>query len=543
MPLASGPTGSIQIAKGDGTFYGDTGFVYVPGVTGSVTLQGDFLPTLSNTYRLGITGQTWKSLAVGPDTINIIGYSGSAELGIDNNGLAYFDTGLSLPFINVGPAISTLGSAGGWKLDVSGNPNDNTYDLTAQQNLTTVPYGQTGPVYSLIKRVGATGTVGATGYTGYTGTVGYTGYTGYTGTVGATGATGPAGTNGYSSGLVLVLDVSNNAAAPALLNPMLVTPNTGTQTNITYTFAGNNDHTAHLLGSFISPTNLLTSTLIPSGFWDLNVYANANQTGRAVYIYNKLYYVDADGVTNKTLIVDGTADLTRINVTTNIELYTNTVYVPVTTLSSLTQRIILEMYVIEPGSGNTTGNTASVYFRGSTITHLHTSLAANVGATGPQGPIGATGYTGPTGPAASDANAYTTYTPTWTNSSGTQPSLGNGTLNGRYKQIGKTVFVNIKLNFGSSTTAGSPDGGNWTFSLPVNAIAAEAIMLTAAFLDNGIHWYSGIVTGTFSGATNSFQILCNTGAVGGYSSPVNFMTPFVWGNSDALIIGGSYEAE
>jgi len=491
------------------------------------------LPSITNTYRLGITGQAWKSLAVGPETINIIGYSGSAELGIDNNGLAYFNTGLSLPFVNVGPAVSTLGAAGGWKLDVSGNTNDNTYDLTAQQNNVSAPYGQTGPVYSLIKRVGPTG---------YTGTVGATGYTGHTGHTGIQGATGPAGTNGYSSGLVLVLDVSNNVAAPALLNPMLVTPNAGTQTKITYTFVGNSDHTAHLLGSFISPTNLLTSTLIPSGFWDLNVYANANQTGRAVYIYNKLYYVDADGVTNKTLIVDGTADLTRINFITSIDLYTNTVYVPVTTLSSLTQRIILEMYVIEPGSGNTNGDTASVYFRDSTLTHLHTSLAANVGATGPQGPIGATGYTGPTGPAASDANAYTAYTPTWTCSSGTQPSLGNGTLNGRYKQIGKTVFVNIKLNFGSSTTAGTPDGGNWTFSLPVNAIAAEAIMLTAAFLDNGVHWYSGIVTGTFSGATNSFQILCNTGAVGGYSSPVTFMTPFVWGDTDALIIGGSYEA-
>jgi hypothetical protein len=183
MPLASGPTGAIQISQGDGTFYGDTGFVYVPGVTGSVTLQGDFLPTLSNTYRLGITGQTWKSLAVGPETIQIIGYSGSAELGIDNNGLAYFNTGLSLPFINVGPSVSTLGAAGGWKLDVSGNPNDNTYDLTAQQNNVSAPYGQTGPVYSLIKRVGPTG------YTGYTGPIGHTGYTG---PIGHTGSTGPS---------------------------------------------------------------------------------------------------------------------------------------------------------------------------------------------------------------------------------------------------------------------------------------------------------------------------------------------------------------
>jgi hypothetical protein len=187
-PGSVGITGAIQYSNNNGGFLGDTGFVYVPGVTGgSVTLQGDFLPSISNTYRLGITGQTWKSLAVGPDTISIIGLAGSADLGLDNNNIAYFNTGLSVPYVNIGPAISVNGAVGGWKIDVSGNPNDTTYDLTAQQSNVSAPYGQTGPVYSLIKRVGPTGytgTVGATGYTGYTGTVGYTGYTGYTGPTG-----------------------------------------------------------------------------------------------------------------------------------------------------------------------------------------------------------------------------------------------------------------------------------------------------------------------------------------------------------------------
>jgi hypothetical protein len=143
-----------------------------------VTIQGDFLPSLSNTYRLGATGNTWKSLAVGPDTILIIGQSGSAELGIDSNGLAYFDTGLSLPFVNVGPSINTLGAAGGWNLGVTGLATSSDYDLIAQQNNVSYPYGQTGPIYSLIKRVGPTGA------TGYTGTVGATGYTGLQGPTG-----------------------------------------------------------------------------------------------------------------------------------------------------------------------------------------------------------------------------------------------------------------------------------------------------------------------------------------------------------------------
>jgi hypothetical protein len=47
--------------------------------------------------------------------------------------------------------------------------------------------------------------------------------------------------------------------------------------------------------------------------------------------------------------------------------------------------------------------------------------------------------------------AWTAYTPTWTSDSGS-PSIGNGTLVGRYKQLGKTVFFNLKLTYGSTTT-------------------------------------------------------------------------------------------
>ena len=57
------------------------------------------------------------------------------------------------------------------------------------------------------------------------------------------------------------------------------------------------------------------------------------------------------------------------------------------------------------------------------------------------------------------------YTPTW-NAGTTNPTLGNGTLVGRYVQIGKTVHATISLTFGSTTTIGS---GAYTFGLPVAA--------------------------------------------------------------------------
>src|SRR5579864_7885838 len=59
--------------------------------------------------------------------------------------------------------------------------------------------------------------------------------------------------------------------------------------------------------------------------------------------------------------------------------------------------------------------------------------------------------------------AWASYTPSWTGSS-TNPSLGNGSLTGRYTQIGKVVLFSVVLTAGSTTTYGS---GFWTFTLPI----------------------------------------------------------------------------
>src|SRR6266516_650520 len=61
------------------------------------------------------------------------------------------------------------------------------------------------------------------------------------------------------------------------------------------------------------------------------------------------------------------------------------------------------------------------------------------------------------------APAFTGYVPVWA-SSGTQPVLGNGVINGRYYQIGKLVVAKVDLTIGSTTTFGT---GTYTFSLPI----------------------------------------------------------------------------
>lgn len=133
-------------------------------------------------------------------------------------------------------------------------------------------------------------------------------------------------------------------------------------------------------------------------------------------------------------------------------------------------------------------------------------------------------------------DAWISYTPSWT-ASGSAPSLGNGTISGRYKVVGKTIFVSVKLVTGSTTTYGS---GDWRFSLPVTAYSADSIQMSCSMLDNGINWYQGTVNGTYSGLTDRTSIICDTAGVN--AAAVTATTPFTWGAGDSLIFNGSYEA-
>lgn len=99
------------------------------------------------------------------------------------------------------------------------------------------------------------------------------------------------------------------------------------------------------------------------------------------------------------------------------------------------------------------------------------------------------------------ADAWTAYTPTIT-ADGGGFSLGNGTISGRYKQLGKTVYFHVKFIYGSTTNPGS---GHWNFSLPVTAQNAN-FTFPAAILDSGVAWYGGIGNGNYTGSTTTFAV-------------------------------------
>jgi len=124
--------------------------------------------------------------------------------------------------------------------------------------------------------------------------------------------------------------------------------------------------------------------------------------------------------------------------------------------------------------------------------------------------------------------AWTSWTPTWSGSLGA-PSLGNGTVAAKYKQIGKTVFFRIHYVFGSSTNFGS---GAYGFTLPVSAVEDTACAVVCVD-SSATNRYPA--TGWLSGGS-VFRVAAGSGAAG-----IAPGVPFTWDASDELIMGGVYE--
>jgi len=132
------------------------------------------------------------------------------------------------------------------------------------------------------------------------------------------------------------------------------------------------------------------------------------------------------------------------------------------------------------------------------------------------------------------------YAPRWSASFST-PDIGNGTLEGYYKQIGKTTFVRINLYTSSSTTFGS---GSWYFDLPTNAITPEAIVLPSTVIYNrgDLYQATSIIN---NGTNNQISVIVNNSG-SNISTEINANFPFRWGDEPItghkIQINGTYES-
>jgi hypothetical protein len=102
--------------------------------------------------------------------------------------------------------------------------------------------------------------------------------------------------------------------------------------------------------------------------------------------------------------------------------------------------------------------------------------------------------------------AGTVFTPTWS-SSGTQPTIGNGSLIGRYMRVNKLVYVSMQLTIGSTTNVGT---GAFLFGFPVTAAATPTnfgTMPNGGFLyDNSAGTGYNLVNSYNAGSTANFRV-------------------------------------
>jgi len=142
-------------------------------------------------------------------------------------------------------------------------------------------------------------------------------------------------------------------------------------------------------------------------------------------------------------------------------------------------------------------------------------------------------------PSITDMLPWTSYTPVWSLDGAGSTTVGNGTLTGSYKVIGKTVFFLARLVWGSSTNITSGAGLTWRLSIPITSSATTNIIANALYRD-GTTYYTGSAINEPGTSTTIVTLYYVT--TSGALSQVISSTPFTWANGDSLTITGTYQS-
>lgn len=125
------------------------------------------------------------------------------------------------------------------------------------------------------------------------------------------------------------------------------------------------------------------------------------------------------------------------------------------------------------------------------------------------------------------ATAWTSFTPVFT-AAGGSPAVGNGTISGEYRRVGKTVNYRGAFVFGSTSNAGT---GEWYMSTPHTANSPDFVTGSAFAHDSGTAYYAGICA--MRSAATKLNFVTSATQIGA-------TTPFTWANGDRLIWNVTY---
>ena len=117
-------------------------------------------------------------------------------------------------------------------------------------------------------------------------------------------------------------------------------------------------------------------------------------------------------------------------------------------------------------------------------------------------------------------------------------TVGNGTLQARYAQIGKTVFVEIFFTLGStSAVTGTPQ-----FTLPATAkVSSYTLNGTVSLGDYGAATYVGLA-GNPTGSGVYIAAFNTAGSWGVEAGSISATVPFTWTTNDYIAVKMTYEA-
>lgn len=130
---------------------------------------------------------------------------------------------------------------------------------------------------------------------------------------------------------------------------------------------------------------------------------------------------------------------------------------------------------------------------------------------------------------------WQTYTPSWTAST-TNPTIGNGTIIGAWKQSGTRIDFMMNLQAGSTTTFGT---GNYGFTYPFT-IKTKFTNVYGAMIgacSTGSAFFMGLVPSSGGSTSSSFYVV---NAAGG--TQVSSASPGSWNSGASIEVAGSFQS-
>jgi hypothetical protein len=113
-------------------------------------------------------------------------------------------------------------------------------------------------------------------------------------------------------------------------------------------------------------------------------------------------------------------------------------------------------------------------------------------------------------------------------------TVGNGSVFGYYRRIGKQVFITYGFILGSTSVVAALTGISGLPFTTGTVGGSRFFPVTGVAFEGGVGWY-GATSAIFSAATSGIGVFSPTNNVG-FSAAV----PFVWGTDDSLSLTATY---